>query len=134
MLRVTQLITPENTITYHNALCLSPQNFAEDSHPNASEDEPLTVAKVYLACLETPYYKFLRDTLSYIIMLFLHYALCLSPSTIEFSGLEWTIFVFYVGRVVAELKQIYCIKECLRHKKNETLLRRCFRIFSVYCR
>ena len=23
-----QLITPENTITYHNALCLSPKNFA----------------------------------------------------------------------------------------------------------
>ena len=123
MLRVTQLITPENNITYHNALCLSPQNFAEDS-----------LAKAYLACLETPYYKFLRDTLSYIIMLFLHYALCLSPSTIEFSGLEWTIFVFYVGRVVAELKQIYCIKECLSHQKNETLLRCCFRIFSAYFR
>ena len=24
----TELTTPENTITYHNALCLSPQNFA----------------------------------------------------------------------------------------------------------
>ena len=23
-----QLTTPENTLTYHNALCLSPQNFA----------------------------------------------------------------------------------------------------------
>ena len=26
---VKGLTTPENTITYHNALCLSPQNFAE---------------------------------------------------------------------------------------------------------
>ena len=26
--REVQLTTPENTITYHNALCLSPQNFA----------------------------------------------------------------------------------------------------------
>ena len=26
--REIQLATPENTITYHNALCLSPQNFA----------------------------------------------------------------------------------------------------------
>ena len=25
---VAQLTTTENTITYHNALCLSPQNFA----------------------------------------------------------------------------------------------------------
>ena len=25
---ITQLNTPENTITYHNALCFSPQNFA----------------------------------------------------------------------------------------------------------
>ena len=26
---IGQLTTPENTITYHNALCLSPQNFAQ---------------------------------------------------------------------------------------------------------
>ena len=25
---IKQLTTPENTITYHNTLCLSPQNFA----------------------------------------------------------------------------------------------------------
>ena len=28
--KLEQLTTPENTITYHNALCLSPQNFAQE--------------------------------------------------------------------------------------------------------
>ena len=92
------------------------------------------VCTVYLDCLKSPYYKFLRDTLSYFIMLSLHYALCLSPSTIAFSGLEWTILVFYVGRFVAELKQIFCIKQWLRHPTNETLQCYCSRIFSVYRR
>ena len=26
---IGQLTTPENTLTYHNVLCLSPQNFAQ---------------------------------------------------------------------------------------------------------
>ena len=29
VLKMLQLTTPENTITYHNVLCLSPQNFAQ---------------------------------------------------------------------------------------------------------
>ena len=62
---------------------------------------------MYLDFLESPYYKFFRDTLSYIVLLFLHYALCLLPSTIAFSGLEWTILVFFVGRFFVELKQIW---------------------------
>ncbi|CAH3160768.1 unnamed protein product [Porites evermanni] len=90
-------------------------------------------ADVYLAYLKSPYYKFFRDTLSYIIMLLLHYAICLSPTTVAFSGLEWTILVFYIGRFVAELKQILCIKKWLRETENDTFQSNCVRIFSVYC-
>ncbi|CAH3019062.1 unnamed protein product, partial [Porites evermanni] len=104
--------------------------FSPRNKPTATKK---SFSKAYLACLRSPRYKFLRDTLSYIIMLFLHYALCLSPSTIAFSGLEWTILVFYVGRFVAELKQISCIMQWLRHPEKETLKCYCFRIFSVYC-
>ena len=89
---------------------------------------------MYLAYLKSPYYKFFRDTLSYIIMLLLHYAICLSPTTVAFSGLEWTILVFYIGRFVVEFKQILCIKKWLRETENDTRQSNCVRIFSVYCR
>ena len=99
--------------------------------------EPLTVSEVYLAFLESPKYKFLRDTLSYIIMLFLHYALCLLPSTIVFSGLEWAILAFYIGRSLVELKQISGVKQFLtrsRQTEDDDAGFSHFKIFSVYFR
>lgn len=56
--------------------------------------------------LETPYFKFLRDTLSFTVLLGLHFALCLAPSSIPFSGLEWAILVFFIGRYLVEREQI----------------------------
>ena len=99
--------------------------------------EPLTVSRMYLAFLESPKYKFLRDTLSYIIMLFLHYALCLSPSTIVFSGLEWAILPFYIGRTLVELRQISGVKQFLtrsRQTEDDDAGFSHFKIFSVYFR
>lgn len=61
---------------------------------------------IYLDYAESPYYKFVRDTLSYLFLLALHFALCLEPSTKRISGLEWTIFVFFAGRYLVEGKQI----------------------------
>ncbi|KAJ7379864.1 hypothetical protein OS493_012617 [Desmophyllum pertusum] len=75
---------------------------------------------MYLIYLETPYFKFVRDTLSYILHVVLHYALCLSPSTIAFSGLEWAILVFFIGRCLVECKQIWDILQRIkRRKKNK---------------
>ena len=65
-----------------------------------------SVAKFYVKLWETPYFRYVRDTLSYIVLVCLHYALCLSPSTIALSGLEWTILIFFVGRYLVERKQI----------------------------
>ena len=109
--------------------------FSEESR--GKRDQPLTVSKVYLAFLESPKYKFLRDTLSYIIMLFLHYALCLSPSTIAFSGLEWAILAFYIGRYLVELKQISGVKQFLtrsRQTEDDDPGFSHFKIFSLYFR
>ena len=58
----------------------------------------------------TPYFIFVRDTLSYLTLLGLHFALCLSPSVLPFSGLEWVILVFFVGRILMESKQFRNVK------------------------
>ena len=59
----------------------------------------------YLEYFTTPYFIFVRDTLSYFTLLGLHFTLCLQPSTIQFSGLEWAILVFFMGRFLMESKQ-----------------------------
>ncbi|CAH3137407.1 unnamed protein product, partial [Porites lobata] len=94
------------------------------------------VAEKYLAYVTSPYFKFFRDTLSYTILLLLHYAICLSPSTIAFSGLEWTILVFYMGRFLVELKQIWDIKvwfRLSRHEGNKAHQSSSCKILSLYC-
>ena len=58
----------------------------------------------------TPYFVFVRDTLSYLCLLALHFAICLSPSSIPFSWLEWIILVFFMGRMLMEGKQFLSIK------------------------
>ncbi|KAJ7358638.1 hypothetical protein OS493_022070 [Desmophyllum pertusum] len=73
---------------------------------------------MYLIYLETPYFKFVRDTLSYIVLVVLHYALCLSPSTIAFSGLEWAILVFFIGRYLVEGKQIWDILQRIKQRRE----------------
>lgn len=59
----------------------------------------------YLDYFTTPYFIFFRDTLSYLTLLGLHFAICLSPSTVAFSRLEWVILVFFLGRIVTEFDQ-----------------------------
>ena len=58
----------------------------------------------------TPYFVFVRDTLSYLCLLALHFAICLSPSSIPFSSLEWIILVFFMGRILMAGKQFLSIK------------------------
>ena len=53
-----------------------------------------------------PYFIFVRDSLSYLALLALHFFICLSPSRIRFSGAEWGIFIFFLGRIVMETKQL----------------------------
>ena len=65
--------------------------------------------RLYLEYLKTPYFIFVRDTLSYFALVGLHYAFCLSPSSLAFSGLEWSILVFFVGRSLVEYEQMRLI-------------------------
>ena len=65
----------------------------------------------YLVYFMTPYFIFLRDTVSYLALLGLHCAVCLSPSTLPLSGVEVAISVFFGGRILMELKQIYDARE-----------------------
>ena len=68
------------------------------------------ITESYHEYFKTPYFIFVRDTLSYLILLGLHVALCLSPSVIPFSGLEWVILVFFMGRILMESKQFRNVK------------------------
>ena len=68
------------------------------------------IAENYHEYFTTPYFIFARDTLSYLTLLGLHFALCLSPSVIPFSGLERVILVFFMGRVLMESKQFRNVK------------------------
>lgn len=58
----------------------------------------------------TPYFLFIRDTLSYLALLGLHLSICLSPTSVGFSGLEWAILIFFMGRLAMEIKQFCVIK------------------------
>lgn len=82
------------------------------------------LAAYYLKYLTTPYFIFVRDSLSYLALVVLHYAFCLSPSSLAFSGLEWSIFVFFMGRFLVEVGQVRLtvnrIKERRKSAKDET--------------
>ena len=82
------------------------------------------LAGFYLKYLKTPYFIFVRDALSYLALVVLHYAFCLSPSSLAFSGLEWSIFIFFMGRSLVEYGQIRLtvnrIKERRKTGKDET--------------
>ncbi|CAH3122215.1 unnamed protein product [Pocillopora meandrina] len=73
--------------------------------------EGKTIYEKYKDYFTTPYFIFFRDTLSYLILLVLHFAICLSPSTIAFSRLEWAILVFFLGRVLMEVDQFISPKK-----------------------
>ncbi|XP_027049845.1 short transient receptor potential channel 5-like [Pocillopora damicornis] len=60
----------------------------------------------YLKYFTIPYFIFVRDTFSFLVHLGLHFATCLAPSSISISRLEWAVCVFYMGRIVTEIKQI----------------------------
>ena len=63
---------------------------------------------------------FLRDTLSYLVLLGFHFALCLETSSIPFSGLEWAILVFFLGRILNEIKQFLDVKVKRKKKSGIT--------------
>ncbi|KAK3707204.1 hypothetical protein QZH41_019566 [Actinostola sp. cb2023] len=59
----------------------------------------------YKRYFQMPYFVFLRDSLSYLALLLLHCAVCVQPTGLRFSVLEWIIMVFFIGRIFMEIDQ-----------------------------
>ena len=55
---------------------------------------------------KTPFFIFVRETISYLVLLALHLAICVEPPKLSFSGLEWAILVYFAGRLLTEMNQI----------------------------
>lgn len=74
----------------------------------------------------TPYFLFFRDTLNSVVLLGLHFAICLMPSTITISLLEWVILLFFLGRIVTEVDQVMNAVKAGRRaiRRRSRLLRR----------
>lgn len=93
-------------------------------------------AEIYKEYFTTPYFVFIRDTLSYMAMIGLHFALCLEASKIPFSGLEWAILFFFLGRILMESQQFLYVKVEQQRETNwccptkvGTFLYRCRKYF-----
>ena len=80
--------------------------------------DPFFYIDGYLEYFKTPYFIFVRDSLSYLPLLGLHFFICLSPSRISFSEAEWVIFIFFLGRILMETKQLVRAKR--RSKGSQT--------------
>ncbi|XP_068711730.1 short transient receptor potential channel 2-like [Montipora foliosa] len=74
----------------------------------------------YLDYFTTPYFMFARDMISYFLLLGLHIAICVSPTTVPVSFLELAILVFFVGRFVSEYNQLgfTCTKRAKHRRYN----------------
>lgn len=92
------------------------------------------MTQIYQIYLETPYFKFVRDTLSYIALLVLHYALCLAPSSIAFSGIEWTILSFFIGRYLVERQQISDVKQHIKKQNEQSKIPLTLKAILIYQR
>jgi hypothetical protein len=66
----------------------------------------LSILDQYKKYFKTPYFIFVRDTLSYLALLGLHFAVCLQPSTLRLTVSEWLILVFFLGRLLMEIDQV----------------------------
>ena len=82
----------------------------------------------YLDYFTTPYFIFLRDTLSYLLLLGLHVAICLSSTTVPFSAIEWVTLVFFIGRFLSEFKQ-YANRAASKNPKKRQF---CFKKHRSY--
>jgi hypothetical protein len=63
------------------------------------------LADQYVKYFTSPCFIFERDTISYLALLGLHFAICLQPSTIRFTFTEWAIMFFFLGRLLMEVDQ-----------------------------
>ena len=72
--------------------------------------------------------------LTYLVLLGLHFAICVESSQLAFSGLEWAILVFLVGRLFTEIKQVVDLARSEEKKMKLKALRSYLRyIILLFC-
>ncbi|XP_068761457.1 short transient receptor potential channel 4-like [Montipora capricornis] len=100
-----------------------------------SDSGPIRFEGTYKAYFTIPYFVFLRDMISYLALVALHIAICLESSQLPLSSLEWSISVFFCGRLLVEGKQIADIARSedkkMRLKEFKTYLRDRWNLFDL---
>ncbi|KAL9952846.1 hypothetical protein ACROYT_G040159 [Oculina patagonica] len=104
---------------------------ASPKYRNCSIQDIWVVCFLVADLYSSPYGKCVRDTLSYIVLVVLHYTLCLSPSTIAFSRIEWVILIFFVGRYLTERQQIRYAMQRIKQQRYQSKRIR-LKTLSVY--
>ena len=71
------------------------------------------IHKTYRRYLEIPCFIFVRDAISYLVLLALHLALSVESSQLSFSALESAILVFFLCRGLIQWRRIITFEEKL---------------------
>ena len=93
-------------------------------------NRPKTAVQKYKRNFAIPYFVFVRDMFSYLALLGLHFAICVQPSQLRFSNLEWAILVFLFGRLLIEIKQF--TDTCCNRSKGEQIKLKNIRSYVRY--
>ena len=65
------------------------------------------LADMYLNYLTTPFVIFLKDKLSQVVFIALHFRMCVLGSSVKPRTEEYFILVFYIGLLISEFQQYY---------------------------
>ena len=60
---------------------------------------------MYLGYLTTPFVIFLKDKISQVVFIALHFRMCVLPSSVSPRTEEFLILVFYIGLIFSEIQQ-----------------------------
>lgn len=112
-------ISGKNTTTAHFGEYEAPKTLGKTIIHGADGKD---IYDLYLDYFTTPYFIFLRDSLSYLTLLGLNSYLCLTPPTIAFTRVEWAIFVFFVARTLTEIDQFMGTKIAEKKATKQRLL------------
>jgi len=76
-------------------------------HTLREERKSRRLRDMYLDYLTTPFVIFLKDKLSQVVFIALHFRMCVLGSSVEPRNEEYLILVFYVGLLLSEFQQYH---------------------------